>query len=611
MKRIVYLTVFALGLAMFSSCEDTFLQKPDTTGMTDLETVFSSSKNAEAALMICYRQVLVAGWPGGLGLSHGTLDNISSERVRGSTWHSTYKIANAGLNSTGSGMSSDNFDANWRHIRACFIVKENIDKVPDMSDQDKAYIKAEIAGLVAHKYLCMFYRYGGVPIVRKSLEASDDLTYPRTSLQETLSYFLELCSEAIAGLPEGDWEPGRKGRLTRGAVLAMKARALLFAARPLFNASTPYMSMTDPADNRLICFGNKDASRWQEAIAANEAVIDWAYENGYYLVKTGALETQNSFEDAVKDFGTATSTPSNAEVILAYKNNSTSTAAWSWACNMFRWYNTWQDWSGENLKYDTDNMGLTTNQLERFYKKDGTDQNWPKAGDSAPRANDWADRLSEMEARCRLGYIFPGDEVSLSNPGVSVFISKTCGKPVKNGGTFSNFPNVYNSGLGPRSQKFYYRAGSNRVWFEPPIFRLAETYLNLAEAYNESGNSSLALKNLNIVHYRAGLPAVTETEYGKLRKIIQRERSVELTSEGHYYFDAKHCMIDNIADGGLCGPVREFQYYVISSANDDATKIISYWDAVTYVAFWAPYMYLEPIPDTEIVKGIVKQNPGY
>ena len=31
-------------------------------------------------------------------------------------------------------------------------------------------------GLIAYRYMGMFYRYGGVPIVRKSFSSTDDLT---------------------------------------------------------------------------------------------------------------------------------------------------------------------------------------------------------------------------------------------------------------------------------------------------------------------------------------------------------------------------------------------------------------------------------------------------
>jgi len=40
--------------------------------------------------------------------------------------------------------------------------------------------------------------------------------------------------------------------------MCIKAEALMYAARPLFNSNTPYMSLG--GNNNLICFGTHDAS---------------------------------------------------------------------------------------------------------------------------------------------------------------------------------------------------------------------------------------------------------------------------------------------------------------------------------------------------------------
>lgn len=259
MKRIT--TILAvLGLAVLTSC-DVFLQKPDTTGTVDLEAVFGSKKNAEAALMSCYGNALIHGWPGGIGIGHGTLGAISGETNRGYNWHGTYVVAQQGLSVNGvdgSDAGADNYGNNWRYIRQCFIVKENIDKVADMDQNTKDVIKAEATALIAYRYMGMFYRYGGVPIVTKSFEASDDLTAGRATLEEMLQYILDLCDEAYAGLPS-KWDAANTGRMTQGAVLAIKARALMFAARPLFNSATPYLDNGEL--NNLICFGSADSGR--------------------------------------------------------------------------------------------------------------------------------------------------------------------------------------------------------------------------------------------------------------------------------------------------------------------------------------------------------------
>lgn len=180
---------------------------------------------------------------------------------------------------------ADHFGNNWAYIRHCWTVYENIDRVPDMTPEEKNYVKAEALALIAYRYMGMFYRYGGLPIVRKSFTspADPEVSMGRSSLSETLDYILELCQKAYDGLPEGDWSAADQGRMTRGAVLAIKARTLLFAARPLFNSATPYI---ESAHNDLVCFGSSDPERWNTAIGANEDVLEWALEYNYRLLNT-------------------------------------------------------------------------------------------------------------------------------------------------------------------------------------------------------------------------------------------------------------------------------------------------------------------------------------
>ena len=178
-----------------------------------------------------------------------------------------------------------------------------------MTDDEKKVIKAEVTALIAYRYMGMFYRFGGVPKVTKSFETPDDeaISAKRETLENTLQYVLDLCDEALAVLP-AKWDAANTGRMTQGAVLAIKAKALMFAARPLFNSATPYLDNGEL--NNLICFGEADKERWKDAIDANEDVLEWAAANGVKLINTG-----NPFVD----YATATSTPANAEVILALK----------------------------------------------------------------------------------------------------------------------------------------------------------------------------------------------------------------------------------------------------------------------------------------------------
>ena len=609
MKKI-FIILSAAILALTASCSY-FLEKPDTTGTVDQAAIFTTAKNAKASLMSCYRDVLRHGWPGGIGIGHCTLGAISGEVGRGYNWHGSYNIVQQGLSVTGtdgSDAGADNYGNNWAFIRECYIVYENIDNVADLSPEDKDKIKGEALALIAYRYMGMFYRYGGVPKVTKAFESSDDLSAGRMTIEEMVAFISGLCDDAYKLLPE-KWDAANTGRMTKGAVLAIKARTLQFAARPLFNSATPYLDNGE--NNALISWGNADKERWKAAIDANEAVLDWAAANGVALINTGGAAVGMPNPNAFDDYATATSVPSNSEIILAYKFD--DTGGWDPLVNFMNC----SRYQGNN-RYDTDCSGVLTNHLENYWAADGTEMSWPKVGDAAPRnGSDWIANVAKIEPRALADIKFGGHD-SMNNPGDYYWQNAgwNRGGYAADKGKGDVFPNAIDSdkGCGERT-KFFYKAGS-RTWFEPPLFRLAETYLYLAEAYNEYGNTDKALENLNKVHNRAGLPKITETDQAKLRAIIQRECAVEFFQEGgHRYYDAKHWKLDNI-DNGICGgPMRMLQFNI---KDDDAATwpyaaawIDTYWDAVAYNAFWSDAMFLEPFPQSEVNKGTITQNPGY
>ena len=148
---MIFAAIAALSLA---SCESYFLEKPDTTGTVDLDAVYGSAKNATQALAACYGDVLGHGWPGDMGIGHCTLGAISGEVGRGYNWHGSYFISQSGLSVTGtdgSDAGADNYANNFKKVRECWAFVENIDKVPDLSDSDKATMRAEATALVAYR----------------------------------------------------------------------------------------------------------------------------------------------------------------------------------------------------------------------------------------------------------------------------------------------------------------------------------------------------------------------------------------------------------------------------------------------------------------------------
>jgi hypothetical protein len=115
------------------------------------------------------------------------------------------------------------------------------------------------------------------------------------------------------------------------------------------------------------------------------------------------------------------------------------------------------------------------------------------------------------------------------------------------------------------------------------IFRLAEQYLIRAEARLMQNKLDDALKDLNVIRGRAGIPSLSLASSNKLLEATMQERRIELMAEwGHRWFDLKRT-----------GKVNE-----VLAALKPAT--------------WQPTDVLWPIPNNQILLNrSLSQNPGY
>lgn len=579
-----------LLVAGLVSCADDFLETPGPVGLSQFD-VFSNALEAEGAIAGAYGTILSSGLPnpqwaltGILPQNQGSQALLSGEDLARLNWGRWHALASAGYTAdmlNGTHASEDHFMYNYVFIRNAWNVREYIDLVPDMTQAQKEIIKAEMKVLVAYRYIEMLKRYGGVPIVDKILSADQDILFPRSSVQETLDYILQLCDEGAAVLDGHLWSGKEYGRVNKGVALAIKAEALTYAARPLFNANAPYLSMNDPADNPLIWLGGYSENRWIAAIEASKAVIDWGKSNGFELINTG-----NPFDD----FATAVGLPSNKEVLLAYKF----------------------DGLGSMYSFNLQNTSLE--MLNYFYKADGTDQNWPKIGDPKRPASEYRAKAEEMSVRCRASVWFFGLPAVNNMDGPN-----GTGNPLSRFYDINTFQGTLGYGIANnatvgRLTKFWYQAGhTRRAWIEFPIYRMAEFYLKIAEAYNAIGNSGEALIYLNEIRERAGLPSETITDQAQLAKIIEREWAAEFYNENKFLPHVRHWKKGHEMIG--------FQHHGFKFTKAPGTGNVLFlpnhyvdYEVIkdnfsTHV--WFDRMNLLPIQRYEINKGYLIQNPGY
>ncbi len=580
---------FAMMLFMLTqiACQRDFLQIPPG-GNPTVDTVFNRATNAYGAIAAAYHACLRQGlnWTGyyaphtddQLAGSQAfwvqNPGNVATVAIQGGGFTPNSNSQDMGSN---GGYGNDGYTDNFLCIRKAYLVKENIDLVPDLSAEQKAIIKAEMQMLVAYRYTQMFIMYGGVPIIPTAfpLTALNDLetlNIPRATLQAVSDSIVDWCDAAAQTLPSA-WPAASLGRMTKSAALAIKAKALMYGARPLFNSATPYMSMS--GNDALISFGSYDANRWNLAAQASEAVIQEAEgAGGLRIINTG---------NPLADYGNATSTPSNKEVILAFKQQVPSSGG-AGPYNIF---------NVVNFHYQANGAVLSSSMLEQYYKADGTNQSWPAVGETRPFSN-YLEAFRQMEPRLRAD--FNGWEMQAdNNPSDPIWHMN------------QHFKDVNHFGAG-QPTKFYYQAG-RREWFDFPLFRLAAYYLSAAEAYNEMGETTRALDRLNVIHQRAGLPRVMTTDQNELRRIIQREWAIEFIQEKYRFNDLKHWKHPNIGSGIIGGQIRFLAFN--GGGDSKVTENTDYTTSVRYNGFWHPRQFLNPFPQSEVNKGYLLQNPGY
>ena len=149
MKKTIYTLLGLLLAAGLTSCQDWFIEKPEVTGM-DQDEVFSTAKNAEGAIAEAYATILSSGLPVLVWNNSPIMPYETTEAIMGGedlcrlTWGYMDKQVVAGMlannENNGAGYTDDYFPNNYAYIRKAWLVYENIDKVADMSDRDKAIV---------------------------------------------------------------------------------------------------------------------------------------------------------------------------------------------------------------------------------------------------------------------------------------------------------------------------------------------------------------------------------------------------------------------------------------------------------------------------------------
>ncbi len=579
MKYIKTLIVCALIYTLLPSCEDMmgdFLEKPPGVDVTE-DTIFSSLVQVETFIAGTYRYGIHSVFP--------TWDETYTGTKFGSTMAATTdeaEAANTWVDQQAWNVADINIDnVDWKFdyrknnrfkaIRRANILMQRIDGVPDL---DASYVKqvhGEARFIRALNYFELLKRYGGIPIIEKKFELTDDFFLGRNTIQEVVDFIVTDCDEAIASLPDA-YSSNYRGRVTKGAALMLKARTLLYAASPIFNTGQPFLDMDHPADNDLICYGNSDVNRWNLAANAAKAVIDWAPSGGISLITS---------EGADKNYKYIFEKNDNSEIILANKSIG-ARGIWEWPWTgmmpMGFYSNTW--WMG---------YSMTFNFLTKYEKQDGTPQIWGLEGE------DLVQKYNELDHRLKQSVAVVG---SYWNPDIPMVASQV-------GGQYGSD----NYG-GQWITKFIQRSQTNSnpmAMINNIIYRLAEAYLNYAEALNEAtGPVAAAYDAVNVIRNRSGQPDLPPgLSQDQFRERVRNERAIELFDEDHRFWDIRRWLIAE-EEGVMVG-----NFYGLKAYSNPAPPNFRYEIYQFETRSFSKKLYLLPFDRDEVLKGYLIQNPGW
>ncbi|MDR1403170.1 MAG: RagB/SusD family nutrient uptake outer membrane protein [Tannerellaceae bacterium] len=213
MKQNILIYVSAIVMTLCSACSD-FL---DTYPYDSLSpaTTWKTEADAEKFLIGCYD-----GWIWGEGFFYW--DCASDIGFSYHTHEGWRVIGNGTLAAANPGTSS--YD--YKVIRRCLTLLENIDGIAFGDEAKKKDIIAQARVILAYDYLKMNYWYGGTPIIA-SYKDPEEAKTPRNTEEEVKQYIYKQIDDALTGIAD---RPAKRGRVAKGAALALKMRSALYYA---------------------------------------------------------------------------------------------------------------------------------------------------------------------------------------------------------------------------------------------------------------------------------------------------------------------------------------------------------------------------------------------
>lgn len=509
--KYITLATLALGLGatfLLGSCEKVL----DKMNLSAVEgsLIYNDSTLANLSLNYVYDQNLPS-WFGQSSIGFGNPTGLSDESYSDNAFMQG-TLQQSDVTDFGTGLNAGN---NYGKIRTINMFIRDV-RAGSLPQGTKNRLIGQAQFFRAFRYFDLVRLYGGVPLVFSPLDGvgneARDLTYlPRNTTTQTFAAIVADLDSAAAVLP-GKWAASADwGHITKGAALAFKGRALLYAASPQFN----------PSD---------DKAKWQAAYDASLAARTTLLANGARLhASYDQLWFQESGNpEAVMVTGYNTATGNQTQKNNQYDNSTRPAYTGTKGGANLPTLEMVQAYPMLDGKKPGDATSKYTYSLQQFYKNrdprfDKTiaynGSTWPLNGNTSYRL--WT-------------YQVGTSSVEPSNASNTSFYTRKAISP-----TASVSDALY--------------VGTD--WIE---IRYAEVLLNVAEAACGLNNLTEGYTQIKALRARAGIEAGSDGNYGlkagmsraEMFDAILYERQIEFAFEGKRFWDLRRWnKLDDVLNG--------------------------------------------------------------
>ena len=467
----------------------------------------------------------------------------------------------------------DRWDVIFKAIRDCNIFLENIEKVPDMDETERRRWKAEVLFLKAYYNFYLVRMYGPIPLIKENIPIDADgnaVRVFRAPVDSCFSYIVSLLDEAEPNLPLTILDPQNElGRITQPIDMALKAKVLVYAASPLFNGNKDESTLKGE-DGQPLFNQTVSTEKWDSAVSACKEAIDISQQAGYTLYHYTPTIQQYHITDTIKtqlNIRNSLCEKWNSEIIWA--NTQVNTVG------LQAFVSTFWDPAAVDATNIPGQLNPPLKIAEMFYSNHGVpideDKTWnysnrynlQTAGVNDARyiRNGYTTAHVNFDREPRyyadLGFdggVWYGQGIyDDTEPSVLYHLE----------GLFKERNGVakvsYGSVTGYYIKKLVYfqnTVNNSSVYsgtsYPFPLIRLSDLYLLYSEALNETtGPTTEVYRYIDSVRARAGIPTVENawntystnpaecTTKDGMRKIIHRERLIELAFESQRFWDLK------------------------------------------------------------------------